>query len=465
MLSVDPPPTPTNGNGNGPVAFHPVKRRGILPTGISLPDDVWVRRHTFNIFVLAMHMPGIAAFALFQGHAPIVAGYAAGIIGVAALAALVPWFPRTLRATFASFGLLSCSALLVHLSGGYIEAHFHFFVMVPLIALYQSWAPFLLAFGYVAAYNGFLGSLEPMAVFNHPAAWAQPWLWAGIHLLFVAAASVASLFHWRLNEEAYEARAALARQRLEGERRVSAMRNHLLRTASHELKTPLTPLRLQVEMLASRQLGPLTPEQERTVAMLERNLERLGDLVTEALDVARLQDGRLTLTKKRLDLRHTVREAADVFRDLAEQREVKLVVKTTGTLPVEGDPNRLAQVLTNLVSNALKFTPAGGAVLLEAARHHDQVVLRVRDTGLGMTPDQIQRLFVPFGQVHEPGAGAERGTGLGLFISKGIVEAHGGHIAATSDGPGRGSTFTVRLPLAGAKPLPRPVPGPLRSAA
>jgi mannitol-specific phosphotransferase system IIBC component len=100
----------------------------------------------------------------------------------------------------AAFGLIASSAVLVHLSGGYIEFHFHFFVMVGLLALYQKWAPFLVAIGFVLLHHGVVGVLDPSAVYNHPAAIAHPWQWAGIHALFITAMSVVSLITWRVNE-------------------------------------------------------------------------------------------------------------------------------------------------------------------------------------------------------------------------------------------------------------------------
>src|SRR5207247_9146788 len=116
-----------------------------------------------------------------------------GVVSIAGLAASWPGAGRRFRAICASVGLLTSSAILVHLSGGYIEMHFHFFVMVPLMALYQDWVPFLLAIGYVVVHHGVVGVLEPRSVFNHPAAWANPWLWAGIHRVFIVGMSIVSL--------------------------------------------------------------------------------------------------------------------------------------------------------------------------------------------------------------------------------------------------------------------------------
>jgi signal transduction histidine kinase/CheY-like chemotaxis protein len=155
------------------------------------------------LVLLWLHAVGILGFGVLTGaglaHS---CAEASGVVGSAVLAACGR-LSRTWRAAIASFGLVTASAVLVHLSGGYIELHFHFFVMLLIIALYQAWLPFLLTIGYVALHHGVLGTLDPAAVYNHPAAWAHPWRWAGLHALFVLAASLACLLHWRVIEVAW----------------------------------------------------------------------------------------------------------------------------------------------------------------------------------------------------------------------------------------------------------------------
>jgi signal transduction histidine kinase/DNA-binding response OmpR family regulator len=174
-----------------------------LPAGRPLCPQLWRRLHRGVLVLLWLHALGILGFGVLAGaglaHSCAEAG---GVVGSAVLAACGR-LPRMWCAVIASFGLVTASAVLVHLSGGYIELHFHFFVMLILIALYQEWLPFLLAIVYVALHHGVLGTLDPAAVYNHPAAWAYPWRWTGIHALFVLAASLACLLNWRVIEAAW----------------------------------------------------------------------------------------------------------------------------------------------------------------------------------------------------------------------------------------------------------------------
>jgi PAS domain S-box-containing protein len=158
--------------------------------------------------LLWLHAAGIAGVALNHGPAAVHGLLAAGLLALAAAAAGIDRASRRVRSVLASLGLLTASAELIDLSGGYIELHFHIFVMLAVIALYQDWLPYLLALGYVVVHHGLVGTLAPAAVFNHPAAWAEPWRWAALHGVFVLAFSVASIAGWRLGERA-QARAHL----------------------------------------------------------------------------------------------------------------------------------------------------------------------------------------------------------------------------------------------------------------
>jgi len=178
------------------------KIRFALPEGGSLPAKVWQRRHTAILGLLWLHAAGIVVFAMLRGNSLGHALVEGSVVAAFAVAGLMKNLHRRMRSAMAVLGLLSSSAILVHLSGGSIEMHFHFFVMVVVIALYQDWVPFLLAIGYVVVHHGTIGIIDPTAVYNHPAAWANPWLWAGIHGTFVLGASVASLIAWRFTEKA-----------------------------------------------------------------------------------------------------------------------------------------------------------------------------------------------------------------------------------------------------------------------
>ena len=174
--------------------------RRLLPTGASLPDDVWLRRHRGIVFLVWLHVIGIPIFGVLRGYPAPHVGLEASVIAMSAFVAGIIKLNRDIRMVAATFGLLASSGVLVHLSGGMIEMHFHFFVMVAVVALYQSWLPFLLAIGFVVLHHGTVGVLDPSSVYNHPSAIANPWLWAGVHGLFISAESVACLTAWRMSE-------------------------------------------------------------------------------------------------------------------------------------------------------------------------------------------------------------------------------------------------------------------------
>ena len=172
-----------------------------LPKGHSLPEDVWRVRHRTLTSLLWVHVVAIFGYALVQGNGVLHSLVEAGVVGVFALAAQSETLHRKVRSGIAAMGLVTCSAILVHLSDGLIEMHFHFFVVVGILTLYQDWLPFLTAIGFVVAHHGVMGALYPSEVYNHPDAIAHPFKWAFIHGFFVLAASAASIVAWRLNEE------------------------------------------------------------------------------------------------------------------------------------------------------------------------------------------------------------------------------------------------------------------------
>ena len=174
--------------------------RGLLPSGRLLTPEVWARRHRAIVWLLWPHVAGVAVFAVARGNGLAHGLEEASLVAVFALAAAYPAIGRRARSAAAVLGLITSSAVIVHLSGGVVEAHFHFFVMVGVITLYQDWLPFGLALAYVVVHHTVLGLVTPTDVFNHPAALRSPWKWALIHGGFVLAASVAYLVNWRLSE-------------------------------------------------------------------------------------------------------------------------------------------------------------------------------------------------------------------------------------------------------------------------
>lgn len=181
-----------------------------MPLGTALPDEVWAARHRWVMSVLVVQAVAMVPFAVAMGYS-LAHGFleAAGPAAMAALAALAR-LPKAARASLAAVGLMVESAIAVHLSGGVIEAHFHFFVMVPIVALYESWVPFGLAVGFVLFQHGLVGTVNSSAVYNHESAHDHPWWWAGVHAVLFGSACLGALVNWRLHEQARQVMSQLA---------------------------------------------------------------------------------------------------------------------------------------------------------------------------------------------------------------------------------------------------------------
>jgi len=189
-----------------------------LPDGRSLPENLWLRRHRAILVLLWLHVPAIAIFAIAGGYGVqhgLLEGSLVAILAATATLAGRKTRNRHILSTIVALGLLTSSATIVHLSGGAIEAHFHFFVMMSVLLLYEDWLPYAAAFGYVVLHHGTAGVISPTSVYNHPAAIAHPWRWAMIHGLFITGAGIANIVNWRLNETArHDAHAASSRAEL-----------------------------------------------------------------------------------------------------------------------------------------------------------------------------------------------------------------------------------------------------------
>jgi PAS domain S-box-containing protein len=543
-----------------------------LPRGTQLPADIWDVRHRGLLAVLWAHAILLPVFGIYQEIEREHLVWESLVLPCLAVAAGLGLFPRRVRSGIVAGGLITSSALLTHFSGGYIEAHFHFFVMVALITLYQDWVPFLLSVAFVALHHGVMGTLDPASVYNHPDAIAHPWVWAGIHAGFILGLSIACIVIWRANEVTYHdlrtkerqlesaqhlasmgswswdlktnvltasaemnrllgkpggprrwtyeamravlhpddvvwvekaaneavqtgqvfdheyrllmpdgtvrwvsTRARLesdaqgtggifagtsidvtARRAAEEERRrndarvrqierleeLNQFKTSFLNQAAHEMGTPLTPIKVQLHLLR----GTGDEAQRKSLEMLERNFNRVTALTKDLLDAARTQSSKLILQPRPVSLAVLVCDAAESRRAEAEAKKIRFEVDAKEPCDLEADARRVSQVLDNLLSNAIKFTPKGGRVSIALRQGVDEATVEVRDTGFGLNEQQAQRLFQPFSRAHSDDPNAPDGTGLGLFISRGIVEAHGGRIWCQSDGPGRGTTFTFTLP-------------------
>jgi signal transduction histidine kinase/CHASE3 domain sensor protein len=230
------------------------------------------------------------------------------------------------------------------------------------------------------------------------------------------------------------------------ERELDRLKDEFVATVSHELRTPLTSMMGFLEMIREGEAGELNDEQKRFLAIVYRSSERLQRLVGDLLFVARLDANGLQLQFGEAQLDEIVRDAVESSGALARSREVSLVAECEELPPVIGDKERLSQLVGNLISNALKFTPAGGSVIARAFVDGGQGVVEISDTGIGIPLVEQGRLFQRFFRSSTATAQAIPGTGLGLVISRAIAEAHGGTIGVTSL-PGEGTTFRVEIPL------------------
>ncbi len=230
------------------------------------------------------------------------------------------------------------------------------------------------------------------------------------------------------------------------QRELDRLKDDFVATVSHELRTPLTSMMGFLEMIREGEAGQLTDEQKRFLAIVYRSSERLQRLVGDLLFVARLDASGLQLHFAPVHIDEIVREVAESSSALARSREITLELEVTEVPLVRGDRERLVQLIGNLLSNALKFTPAGGTVTVRAFLEGGNVVLEVADTGIGIPADEQDRLFQRFFRSSTATQQAIPGTGLGLVISRAIAEAHGGTIDVTSQA-GAGACFRIELPV------------------
>jgi PAS domain S-box-containing protein len=544
-----------------------------LPAGGSLPEDVWRSRHRFLLTLTWAHVAIIALVGPLFGYrwdlslgAWFEDGTVLHTIGeslpVALFAGMAAYrgASRAFRATAVGFGLMTSSAILVHLSGGYIELHFHFFVMIAFLALYQDWIPYLLAIVYVAIHHGVVGVLWPEAVFNHAAAFDAPWTWAGIHAFFVLWASVASVIAWRFNETAFSRTklildsagdgiygldmegkvtfinpAAIKMLGLEGgqivgksmgeivhhtkadgtafstgaspvlatlgdgvsrqgteelfhrmdaviipvdyvstpilergeltgavisfrdvterQRAASALAEkaqELARSnveleqfayvASHDLQEPLRMVSSYTQLLARRYKGKLGSDAEEFITYAVDGATRMQRLIQDLLAYSRVG------TKGREFVPADCEVLLDrVLGDLKVAIEESGAMVTHDPLPiVRADETQIAQLMQNLIGNAIKFrNQEPPLVHVSSKRNGKAWIFSIRDNGIGIDPQYAERIFVIFQRLHK--REEYPGTGIGLAVCKKIVERHGGRIWVESNSE-KGATFYFTLP-------------------
>ena len=240
-----------------------------------------------------------------------------------------------------------------------------------------------------------------------------------------------------------ELRAALTQLR-----ELDRMKDEFISLVSHELRTPLTSIIGFLELLADPGTSTLTAQQREFTAVMRRNADRLLRLAGDVLLLSRLESGELAMQPGDADLAAIARRGVGAIRPDAERKQIMLTIAAGEVPHVRGDEDRLAQLLGNLLTNALKFTPAHGRVSVSVTGEDGNVILTVADTGIGLSAEDREHIFERFYRAPGTGRRAIQGTGLGLTICETIARAHGGAITVDSE-PGHGATFRVRLPAAG----------------
>jgi PAS domain S-box-containing protein len=231
------------------------------------------------------------------------------------------------------------------------------------------------------------------------------------------------------------------------EREVERMKSEFVSLVSHELRTPLTSIKGYVDMLMDGDAGELKQDQVDFLQVVSKNAERLVTLVTDLLDVSKIEAGAMRLNLAPLDLAGVISEVVANLRPLNESKKQNVNINLPEKMPpLTGDTGRIAQVLTNLVSNACRYTPSGGTIRVDVRPEVEFVKISVTDTGIGISPEEQKKLFTKFFRAENPDVQKVGGTGLGLWIARSLVLMHGGEITVASL-PGKGSTFTFTLPI------------------
>jgi len=233
-------------------------------------------------------------------------------------------------------------------------------------------------------------------------------------------------------------------------RKIDEMKSEFVSVASHELRTPLSAIKNAVQLMLQGRTGKINENQAKFLSLAERNINRLTSILNSLLDLSRIESGKISIKFEELDLRSSIEFILSSLKSQADGKSIQLKMETPGELPsVYGDREKIEQILTNLVGNAIKFTPEGGEISVSAKPFKEEehmVAISVRDSGIGIPGDQLDRIFEKFHQVEDSLRRSVTGTGLGLAITKGLVEAHHGRIWVESE-IGKGSTFTFTLPM------------------
>lgn len=434
--------------------------------------------------------------------APHIHVWAAVVVG--GLISGVPvWFTvfrrgENLTRHIVAIGQMLTSALLIHLSGGRIETHFHVFGSLAFLAFYRDWKVLVTATIVVAGDHWFRGAYFPQSVYGVLAATSWRWLeHAGWVIFEDVILMLSCAVGMREMRKLADKRAELEQANAEIEARVarrteelsasesrarrtaetlemvneelkekqeeyvrlnkaleeaskaaadaSAVKSAFLANMSHEIRTPMTAILGFAEILKQHQDNP--SDRINAANVIERNGQHLMAIINDILDLSKIEAGRMEVERTDCDVEELLKDVESLFQFRARDKGIEFAIRLAAPIPrnIKSDPVRLKQAIVNLVGNAIKFTRAGSVVLEVAGEKSEQrLVFRVVDTGPGLTPEECDRLFQPFTQSDVTTTRKFGGTGLGLAITRSLSELLGGHVTVQST-PGRGSTFTLTV--------------------
>ena len=413
--------------------------RDALPQGQTLPAEQFDVRHRTMVRVLWAHVPVLAALAFAYGNTIPHVLLEAVLVGVWPLAATRVGSRRT-RAMIVAFGLMTCSAVLVHITNGLIEAHFHFFVAVTALSLYEDWHVYGVAIAYVLLHHG-VGPALGDDVYVHAGA---SWVWAGVHAMFIFALCVANIAVWRASErvrrELAEAHAELGRRASALERSNGDLQDFAY-AASHDLSAPLRTIASYLQLLERRYGSKLDDDAGQYIGFAVDGATRMRTLIDDLLAYSRVE--RSEMVPQEVDLAETLEVVRRTLAPAIQEAGATLVA--SGLPRLDGDRTQMLQLLQNLVANAVKFRDPDRPPRIEvtAEREGRGWLLTVDDNGIGIDSEQADRVFKMFQRLH--GREKYEGNGIGLAICRKIVERHGGRIAAYPRAGG-GTSMRVWLP-------------------
>ncbi|MFX1241493.1 MAG: PAS domain S-box protein [Promethearchaeota archaeon] len=256
---------------------------------------------------------------------------------------------------------------------------------------------------------------------------------------------------FRLEQELLESEQKLRHQNIEL-KKLDKVKNDFITMAAHELKTPLISISGYTDYILMKHRNNLNPEITTDLTTVQRNVNRLEELMDQLLDVLKIDENELKLQKEQINVSTIINNCLDELSYLINEKFLEIILNIEPDIIINADPNRIFTVFTNLISNAIKFTPDYGWIEINVKKETDQYVFEIKDNGIGLVGDEFERLFKKFERIKPPIINdhvniKDSGTGLGLYITKGIINAHEGEIWASSEGENKGSTFSFTLPI------------------